>query len=495
MNTLEQLDQMVEACPQWEPPGNENEGYRCKSGIVLPHPAYVPFPSHLLPEPVRDYIVSGSKAIGCDPAYLALPMLAALAVAIGNTRRISLKKTWSEPCVIWTAIVGRSGTHKSPAQEISLRVIKTRQEQALLAHMGAIKDHHVEMEIYERAKAQWKKKKAQDDDPPPEKPVEPTAERIIVSDVTTEALAPLLQENPRGLLLVRDELAGWFGSFDQYRGGRGGDVAHWLEMHRAGSLTVDRKGGEPRTIYVPNSAVSITGGIQPETLKDALGRDYFENGLAARLLLSMPPIKKREWSEEEIDPALEQRLEETFGRLFSLEFRNLATREAELIPLSKAGKAVWVKFYNEHAREQMGLENDLFAVWSKLEGYAARFALVTHLVRWAEDDPTLADEGEVDERSVEAGIELARWFGDEAKRIYAMMSESEQAQSQRELIELIQWHGGTITARELMHASRQYRDDVELAEKALLELKQAGHGDWEVIQAERGRPKRMFHLN
>ena len=47
-------------------------------------------------------------------------------------------------------------------------------------------------------------------DPPPSEP--PSAQRFIVGDATVEALIPLLQDNPRGLLLARDELNGWFGS-------------------------------------------------------------------------------------------------------------------------------------------------------------------------------------------------------------------------------------------------------------------------------------------
>ena len=53
-----------------------------------------------------------------------------------------------------------------------------------------------------------------------------------LSDTTVEALAPILRVNPRGLLLARDELAGWIGSFDRYsgKGKSGADAANWLSM-------------------------------------------------------------------------------------------------------------------------------------------------------------------------------------------------------------------------------------------------------------------------
>jgi hypothetical protein len=44
------------------------------------------------------------------------------------------------------------------------------------------------------------------------------------------------------VLLARDELSGWFGSFDRYAkaGKTGADSAHWLSMHNGESVTVDR---------------------------------------------------------------------------------------------------------------------------------------------------------------------------------------------------------------------------------------------------------------
>jgi hypothetical protein len=95
------------------------------------------------------------------------------------------------------------------------------------------------------------------------------AERFVVS----EALAPILQANPRGLLLARDELAGWIGSFDRYanKGKASADSANWLSMFNAENITVDRKTGFPRTIHVPRAAVCVVGGIQPAILRRALG--------------------------------------------------------------------------------------------------------------------------------------------------------------------------------------------------------------------------------
>src|SRR5207248_9333605 len=102
--------------------------------------------------------------------------------------------------------------------------------------------------------------------------------------ITVERLAELLEDNPRGLLLARDELAGWLGSFSRYRGRsalESSDLPYWLSIHDARGLRLDRKGGDRRTVYVPRAAVSIVGGLQPGTLARCLSPAYFEAGLVA----------------------------------------------------------------------------------------------------------------------------------------------------------------------------------------------------------------------
>src|SRR5262249_46069712 len=136
-----------------------------------------------------------------------------------------------------------------------------------------------------------------------------------------QALAPILLANPRGLLLARDELAGWIGSFDRYsgKGKAGEDAANWLSTFSAGSIIVDRKTGIPRTIHVPQPAVCSWGGIQPAVLQRALGLEHRESGLAGRLLLAYPPRKARRWTEADIDPGAEAELVRLFDRLYELQ--------------------------------------------------------------------------------------------------------------------------------------------------------------------------------
>ena len=362
---------------------------------------------------------------------MALPVLAGLASAIGNTRRICLKHSWCEPAIVWGVIVGDSGTLKSPALEIALRPIRRRQQAAMKAFAEAMEAYKVRLMQYEKELTAWKRSSTEGE--PPVKPEEPQADRCWCDDTTIEALAVLLQQNPRGLLLKRDELAGWLGSFDRYSQGRGADAAKWLEMFGGRSIMVDRKSGQSKTIYIQRAAVSVTGTIQPETLRRALGVEHRENGLTARLLLACPPPQAKHWTEDDISHEIESRMEDLFDKLYSLQLVTDSQGDAGPLdlPLTAAAKAAWVHFYDGHAREQEELTGDLAAVWSKLEGYAARLGLIVHLVRWAAGDRTLDNPNMIDERSIEAGVRLSQWLGHEASRLYAILGESDEQREQR----------------------------------------------------------------
>lgn len=457
-------------------------------------PAFKSFPVNVLPEPIRAYVKDAAKAIGCDASFIALPVLSGLASAIGNSHRISLKRGWSEPAIIWTAIVGESGTAKSPALEFALRPIRKRQHEAMQRHAEAMKEHAEDLMIYERDAAQWKKQ-SKSDTPAPAKPEAPIAERCWTDDTTTEALAVLLQQNPRGLLMVRDELAGWF-NFDRYVGGKGGgDVAKYLEMFGGRPMIVDRRGTP--LLYVRRAAVSITGGIQPATLRRALGQEHRDNGLAARLLFAMPPRKPKKWTEADLDEKTVLDVDAVFDRLFSKsgEWSQNIDEEPQLVTLSEKGKVVWIDFYNAHATEQANLSGDDAAAWSKLEGYAARFALIIHMTRWASKDASLCNPLIVDEVSISAGVALTRWFGEEAQRVYSILSETDNDRKHRTLIEWIKKKGGSITLRDLQRGPREYRDGKK-AETALMELALNGWGQWEnnSHMGGRGRPVDQFKL-
>jgi hypothetical protein len=459
-----------------------------KRKLRTPAPFH-PFPVDCLPSPLSLFVRQGTEALGCDPAYLALPAVAVAASAIGNSRTIRLKSGWQEPSIIWTVVIGDSGTLKSPA--FRLAVSHQFQQQADLSrqYRAACDDHRDDVEAYKQKK---RLKKGAKDDDLGEPPTAPVFRRIITTDTTVEKIVEVLEDNPRGMMVARNELAGWIGSFTRYKGSQGGtDVQAWLEMWDAGTVIVDRKTGDRRTTIVQRAAVSVTGGIQPGALARSLTPEMFDCGFTARLLLAMPPKRVKRWTEVEVAPEVLTAYHQLLERLLALEAE---TRNGEDVPvalnLTRPAKEAWVGFYNEWAGEQAAAAGEVAAAFSKLEAYAARFALLHHVVTCCGLETT--DRREVGARSVEAGITLARWFGEEAARIYASLSETREDREVRELVEFLASQGGRVTARQLQRARHRKYTSAEHAEEALAQLVTEGLAAWEERPAEArgGRPTR-----
>lgn len=461
-----------------------------------PAPPWRPFPVDVLPSPIREFIQVASKSIRCNSSFVALPVLSVVVAAIGNTRRVQLKRGWTEPSIIWTVIVGESGTLKTPAFRLVQKPIREIQAKALKEHEASTEEYEGTKLQYEKDLAAWKKSK--DDNDPPEKPEPPQPARMMVSDTTVEAIAPILLANSRGLLLARDELAGWIGSFDRYARGTGTDSANWLSMHAGEQMLVDRKTGEPRTIHVPSASVSITGGIQPGVLARALAIEYRENGLLARLLMACPPRRAKKWTDDDIPPEIEAQFASLSDRLLELRPNTFGGDDGDtepvVVPFSTDAKSVLVDFINEHGEEQVDLSGDLAAAWSKLEGYAPRLALLIHFIRWAAGDPSLASPDVIDTGSIAAGVKLTRWFGNEARRIYALLGESDDERERRRLVELIENRGGSVTVREWQRC-RSHRTAKD-AEAELAALVEAGLGRFKTASPapKGGAPSKRFML-
>ncbi|MEQ9095904.1 MAG: YfjI family protein [Phycisphaerales bacterium] len=466
------------------PPTFHLDDFTPSAEIQLPE-AFKPFPMEALPGAVGAFAVEGAASIGCDTSYIVLPMLSALASAIGNTRRVALKRAWEEPPIIWTAIVGESGTAKSPALDLALGPVRERQHRAMREHAEA-------QELHEAAMAEWKAQHGRKDADASSAPVPPVCRRTLTDDTTTEAIAHLLGENPRGLLVARDELAGWFGGFDRYTGGKGGDAPKWLEVFGGRALITDRRGSG--TTYVPRASVCICGGIQPGILRRALGASNIENGLAARLLFAMPPRTPKRWTDDDVTEATERALDRVFDRLYALEPDYTdGEDEPRLVHLSPEAKREFRSFVNRHGEQQMQHDGAQAAAWSKLEGYGARFALVVHLTRWAAGEAVEADT--IDVQSVRSAIAMVEWFGRETGRVYALLEGDDVDDARGKLVELIQRKGGDVSARELVQACWSIRKAPE-AEAALNDLETVGAGQWYRVPSTSrgGRPSRRFRL-
>ena len=381
-----------------------------------------PFPVDALPAPVAALVRAGAAAVDCDEAYVAVPALSALAGALGNALWAEVKRSWREPPVVWTATVAQSGGGKSPGMGHALAPIY-RAERALGdAYKAARREHD------EAARAYDALSKAERAALPPPSP--PVHERLRTGDPTIEGLVARLQDNPRGLLLVRDELAGLLAGHDKYRSG-GGDEQAWIELWGARQLVVDRKGDGATRVERP--AVSVAGGIQPDTLREKLGgrSTLTHSGYLARLLLALPPDAPVRYSDADVHPHIYDPYADLLRTLRAVPYHEGETGPdgeqsggPRYVPFSAEGRAVLRRFIDENAGLYGHLRGPLRAALAKLAAYAVRFALLLHAADEAAAGrlgPHRSDPGPIPASAAYRAVRIAAYFRREAVRAYGRL--------------------------------------------------------------------------
>jgi hypothetical protein len=327
---------------------------------ILPLPADAPVPHlspDLLPDALRGWFVDIAD-LACFPLeFVAIPAFIGLGAVVG--RAMGIKPTQYDDFIaipnLWGAVVGRPGVMKSYAVDEGLKPLSRlaatahdRYEAALVMHEAGLVQLKGELAgIEERLKDEAKKEsadktklnrlKAEYSDKKREiERAAPIKRRYQTQDATVEKLGDLLRDNPRGLLIVRDELAGWLRTLD--KAGREGDREFYLEAwNGTGSYTVDRIGrGE---VHIRALCVSICGGIQPSKLNryiaDAIGETEGADGLLQRLQLLVWPEDFGEWCKPErwADKDAKARAYKVFEWLdSSLESAGLPVDTANSIP-------------------------------------------------------------------------------------------------------------------------------------------------------------------
>jgi hypothetical protein len=410
-----------------DPPLLEDEVRKIAKGIQRygpEDPFYVSsgpptFPLSSLPPSLRGLVQQAATSIGCAPEFIAVPMLAILGAAIGNSHVVEIKKGWTEPAVLYVAVVADSGEKKTPALKVAAAPAKRRQMALKREHDKAMSDYHAQ-------RRQWevdKKLARENDEPAPSPPVEPVLPRTLVGDATVEALADRLEENPQGVLCIRDELLAWVRAMNQYKGGNGADRQQWLEMWSTGSIFVDRK-GRKEPLVVSRAFVCVVGSIQPKILPDiGSGR---EDGLLDRLLFAYPDPVASRYSDDEISEEATTDYEKLYDRLYDLPMLKDDNGEPDPLPMELTPRAKEV-FRNEVDSLRGEMERPEFpdylkGPWSKLEAYLARLSLILALVRIVDQDHLgTAQFDEVNEQDVQAAVDLLVYFKGQARKVYAKL--------------------------------------------------------------------------
>lgn len=406
----------------------------------------IEFPIEAMPEVVRPMITQGATAIQCPPDFIAVPLLACLGAAIGRTRVIEVKPGWRESTLLWTVVVGRPGTAKSPAFELATQPLRQIQER-LMSGIGDANRSIVKVHMSSQSN------------------------RLIVTDTTVEALAVVMGKNPRGLILLRDELAGWMNSMNQYKR-HGNDEQFYLATWSGESHVIDRKSlDEP--ICIPNTYLAVAGCVQPGVLEKLLTKERHDEGFASRLLLSYPAKVNRQWTDAGTEDQVVAPTVQLFKKLYGLKFEN---GKPAVVHFTKDGYEAFRTVMNDHLQQTdyAQQEDHIAAHWAKMEGYFARLCLTIHTTRYCAGG-TRSEH--VDAESVYMAATLVDYFKAHVLRFYKILDTKQPLSKSQRIVNWAKRHNKTeVSIREILTA--RIADNKEEAIAVFDQMQEDGLGHW-----------------
>jgi hypothetical protein len=270
-----------------------------------PKPTVKPFPVHILPPDLQTFVKEVANCIQAPSDYCGVALLIVIATVVGNRWRIRIKSGWEESAALYAGCAGDVGSGKTPSVNQAIKLLTPVAKQLNEEYQEATANYQNDNLRYEEQKEERKRNHTSIADlPKPEPPVE---HNIYTSDTTVEAMAELLNDDPSGILLYRDELTGWINSLNQYKGGKGADREFYLSTWSNTPYLIKRKGKD--TIRLDAPYICVVGGLVPDKMAVLKGRDV--DGFMERILVSFPDpvVKEKDSAERRIRSCLQtQRL-------------------------------------------------------------------------------------------------------------------------------------------------------------------------------------------
>jgi putative DNA primase/helicase len=422
---------------------------------ILPVPAFDPM--QMLPEPFAAWVVDVADRAQCPPDFVAIPLLCALAAVVGRKVAIRPKRhdDWAVVPNLWGVIVGEPGVMKTPAMQEAVKVLKRLEAEAREDFAARAAAHETQMELYEAQLKAWKdalKKATANHEPTddlmasqPVEPEEPVARRYIVNDTTVEKIGELLNQNPNGLLIFRDEMIGFLRSMD--RDGHENDRSFYnIAWEGNQSYTYDRIGRG--TVVIDHACVSLVGGIQPgplrEYLNEVIGGGGLDDGFIQRLQLMVWPTVNRAWQNADRwpDTGAKNRVYEVFRRLDQLSAPDMIGARVEpeapdsppflqFTPEAQGVFDAWRTKLERRCRADGAEHPALVNHLSKYRSLMPSLALLLHLPNpepWSPEGPP---HRQVSESAARRAVAWCEYLEAHAQRVYQSVTRRTEAGASR----------------------------------------------------------------
>lgn len=426
---------------------NTNQAKELRADTEWPDPcplpesllAVDPFTLDLIPEKLRPWVADITERMQCPPDYVAVSMMAALGSLIGRkvVLRPQAQNDWQECANMWALPIGRPGLLKSPAMEEALRPLKRLSAKAEEVFKKARLEYDVvanvaKLRVQENIKRATKILKQESTADigyllsAVEEAPEPTLKRYIANDTNVASLGVLLQQNPNGLLVFRDELVSLLDSLDQEENAseRGFYLTAWSGNS---SYTFDRI-ARGLHLRIDGACLSMLGSTQPSRISQYLSRAVRggrgDDGLIQRFGLLVWPDVSLVWTNVDRWPNKDAQATayKIFEYLDELDWHAVAAKRDRGIDGDEEGLP-YLRF---------GLDaHDRFVDWrtdleKRLRSGELHPALELHLAKYRKLVPSLAltchladaGTGFVGLAALERAVRWAKYLETHARRAY-----------------------------------------------------------------------------
>ncbi|MCE5294309.1 MAG: DUF3987 domain-containing protein, partial [Chlamydiales bacterium] len=400
----------------------------------------------LLPSPLREWILDEADRMPCSPDFIGAGALVNLGALIGTRCAVRPKSSdnWLVVPNLWGANIGMPSSKKSPASSVALNPLGNLMAQAREAYQSKLDAFEISMTIHNAEKEAIESKiksaaKASKKDNlnslaeelnthKQQLPKNPLPKRYKSNDTTIEKLGELLQDNPQGILIFRDELTGLLASWEKE--GREGDRAFFLEgWDGKSSFDTDRiKRG---SVFIPNLCISIFGGIQPDKLIPYLEqatKSLSNDGMLQRFQVMVYPDQPTwEWRNRAPNADIRHKVISLFEKL--ADFNPLdwdATPPGDNIKFpcfsfDYEAQEIFIKFTTRIHLEIIPKETNPL-ISQHLEKYDKLFpaiALIFHLVDCAEH----GHRGPIKAQSAIKAVAWCEYLEEHARRSYGLLAD------------------------------------------------------------------------
>ncbi|MGZ4993370.1 MAG: DUF3987 domain-containing protein [Methylobacter sp.] len=264
---------------------------------------------------------------------------------------------------------------------------------------------------------------------------EPARRMFKTNESSIQSMTLLQNQNPRGLLVFRDELTGLLSRWD--REDSADERAYFLEGWNGNGSYTDCKIGRGVT-EAKQLCISLLGGIQPDKLKKYLHQAQVGNndGMMQRLQLAVWPDEPKDWQLIDMKPDREAKHAAflILQKLAEMNFVDVGATQTShddrpYFRFSEAGQMVFNEWLTQLQTVKIKQEENPLMVehFGKFRSLMPSLALIFHCIDIADNKAS----GAVSERAALLAVEWCKYLESHARRIYAMAESREQEAAAR----------------------------------------------------------------